>query len=214
MCGIAGVFHRSGDKLDPDVLVRMTRSLVHRGPDGEGYFLNGPRLGSWLEAGDAVSVRACIEGGRGDVGLGHRRLSIIDLSTGQQPLANEDGTVWVTFNGEIYNFHSLVAELEAKGHRFRTRSDTEVIVHAWEECGDGTEMSAYWDLAVMETHTASAERMIEELLGRLEEATKLRMISDVPLGAFLSGGVDSSAVVAMMARASAQPVRTNSISFS
>ncbi|PYM77699.1 MAG: asparagine synthase (glutamine-hydrolyzing) [Candidatus Rokuibacteriota bacterium] len=314
MCGIAGVLHRSGDKLDPDVLVRMTRSLVHRGPDGEGYFLNGPRPGSWLEAGDAVSVRACIEGGRGDVGLGHRRLSIIDLSTGQQPLANEDGTVWVTFNGEIYNFHSLVAELEAKGHRFRTRSDTEVIVHAWEEWGqeavkrfrgmfafalwderqqklwiardrvgkkplyylldedrlvfaseikailempgvsrdldlealsdylsllyipspktifrsirklpaahqlvvsrDRTELSAYWDLPFMETHTASAERMIEELLGRLEEATKLRMISDVPLGAFLSGGVDSSAVVAMMARASAQPVRTNSISFS
>ena len=70
------------------------------------------------------------------MGLGHRRLSIIDLSSGQQPLSNEDGTIWVTYNGEIYNYQSLVAELEAKGHRFRTRSDTEVVVHAWEEWGE------------------------------------------------------------------------------
>src|SRR4029077_7573490 len=125
MCGIAGVFHRSGDKVDPDVLVRMTRSIVHRGPTGGGYMVKGPRPGSWQGAGDPGSIRACIEGGRGDVGLGHRRLSIIDLSTGAQPISNEDGTVWVSFNGEIYNYQSLVPELEAKGHRFRTRSDTE-----------------------------------------------------------------------------------------
>jgi asparagine synthase (glutamine-hydrolysing) len=316
MCGIAGVFYRNGDKLDPDVLLRMTRSIVHRGPDGEGYFLNGPLPAAWQpELGrDALSVRAQIESGRGDVGLGHRRLSIIDLSTGQQPLANEDRTVWVSFNGEIYNFHSLVTELEAKGHRFRTRSDTEVIVHAWEEWGpqavkrfrgmfafalwderqqklwvvrdrvgkkplyylldedrfifaseikailempgvsrdldlealsdyfsllyvpspktifrsirklppahslvvsrDGAELSAYWDLPFPEPYQASADRMIDELLGRLDEATRLRMISDVPLGAFLSGGVDSSSVVALMAKASPTPVLTNSVSFS
>ncbi len=335
MCGIAGLFHRNGSPVDPDVLVRMTRTLTHRGPDEEGYFVNGrppvDALGG-LEAGKLGSsnhsrltihdsrahgapIRGTIAAGRGDVGLGHRRLSIIDLSSGQQPLSNEDGTVWVAFNGEIYNFQSLKKELEARGHRFRTHSDTETIVHAWEEWGEGAvqrfrgmfaialwderkqvlwlvrdrvgkkplyylvdderlvfgseikaileapgvdrdvdltalsdylsllyvpspksifrsirklppahyavvtadafEVRRYWDLAFTPCHDLPEERMMEELLGILDEATRLRMISDVPLGAFLSGGVDSSAVVALMARASdGRPVLTNSISFS
>jgi asparagine synthase (glutamine-hydrolysing) len=316
MCGIAGVLYRNGDKVDRDVLVRMTRSLSHRGPDDEGYFVNGPSPATWEgpepQAAPA-SVRGHIAGGSGNVGLGHRRLAIIDVSSGQQPLSNEDRTVWVTFNGEIYNFASLVAELEAKGHHFRTRSDTEVIVHAWEEWGEtavtrfrgmfafalwderrqllwlardrvgkkplyylldhdrlvfGSEIKAilempgvprdvdttavsdylsllyipggktafaairklpaahslvvgrdradltpYWDLSFAEPHQMSEERMMEDLLGLLDEATRMRMISEVPLGAFLSGGVDSSAVVAFMANSSLDPVMTNSISF-
>ena len=124
MCGIAGVFNRGGDKVDPQLLVRMTRTLAHRGPDEEGYFLNGRTPSVWAQSDTTryPTTRGAIDGGAGIVGLGHRRLAIIDLSSGQQPLSNEDETVWVTFNGEIYNFQSLVAELEARGHRFRTRS--------------------------------------------------------------------------------------------
>lgn len=88
-------------------------TLTHRGPDEEGYFINDKAF----------------------VGLGHQRLSIIDLATGQQPLSSEDGSVWISFNGEIYNFQDLIQELEAKGHQLRTKSDTEAIVHAWEEWG-------------------------------------------------------------------------------
>src|SRR5512135_3151107 len=112
MCGIAGIVTRA--KLtegDSDLLKRMTRLLNHRGPDGEGYYV------------DAHAA------------LGHRRLSIIDLDSGKQPMCNEDETVWVTFNGEIYNYLDLRKELVAKGHRFKTDSDTEVIVHLYEERG-------------------------------------------------------------------------------
>ncbi len=113
MCGIAGIFDLQGTRdIAPPVLEDMTRSLLHRGPDGEGYY---------REAG---------------VGLGHRRLAIIDLEGGVQPLFNEDHSVAVTYNGEIYNYQPLQKELEARGHRFRTRCDTEVIVHAWEEWGE------------------------------------------------------------------------------
>src|SRR5215207_9986613 len=109
MCGIAGIWHPDRRAVDPVALRRMTRMLVHRGPDAEGYYhADG-------------------------IGLGHRRLSIIDLATGQQPLSNEDGTCWVSFNGEIFNYVELREQLEQLGHRFRTRSDTEVIVHAYEE---------------------------------------------------------------------------------
>src|SRR5258706_7652906 len=112
MCGIAGIFDGSGRRaLDRGLIERMNSSLRHRGPDADGLH---------LEPGLA---------------LAHRRLSIIDLSTGQQPLYNEDGTVAVVFNGEIYNFQELVKELAACGHTFRTRSDTEVIVHGWEQWG-------------------------------------------------------------------------------
>src|SRR5436190_16959938 len=112
MCGIVGIFDTRGRReINRDLLARMNESQHHRGPD---------ECGLHTEAG---------------VGLGHRRLSIIDVSTGQQPLWNEDGSVVVIYNGEIYNFQELVPELVACGHRFRTHSDTEVIVHGWEQWG-------------------------------------------------------------------------------
>jgi asparagine synthase (glutamine-hydrolysing) len=293
MCGITGIVDSRGSRpIDGELLRAMNDSLYHRGPDEDGLH---------------------IEPG---VGLGHRRLSIIDLSTGQQPLFNEDGSVVVVFNGEIYNFHGLREELEACGHAFRTHSDTEVIVHAWEQWGRdcvrrfrgmfalalwdrnrgelflardrlgkkplyyavlpdglvlfGSEMKAllrhrglsravdplaveeyfslgyvadprcilssvrklppattlviargrpvpepvsYWDVSFRNVRAGSEGEALGALLERLDEATRLRMIADVPVGAFLSGGVDSSGVVAMMARASSQPVNTCSISF-
>ena len=318
MCGIAGVFRRDGSVVDPEVLVGMTRTLVHRGPDEEGYYRNaaGPSTldGAPFRTAPASAESSSTSSRRGHVGLGHRRLSIIDLASGQQPLCNEDGTVWIVFNGEIYNFPSLAAELTSRGHRFRTRSDTETIVHAYEEWGEsflsrlrgmfafalwderlerlllardrvgkkplyyalddrrvvfGSEIKAilaagdipreidptalsdylsllyvpapksifraihklpaahyaiidrsssavraYWDLSFHDTRTDSVTAKTDDLLASLEESTRMRMISEVPLGAFLSGGVDSSAVVALMARSSAQPVITNSIAFS
>src|SRR6476620_6546369 len=113
MCGIAGKFSFDAETpVDRERLAAMTDAVAHRGPDAHGYY-TAP-----------------------GIGLGHRRLSIIDLATGDQPLANEDGTVWVVFNGEIYNFADIRVELEAAGHRFRTHTDTEVIVHAYEQWGD------------------------------------------------------------------------------
>ena len=114
MCGIVGLFDMRGRRpIDRDLLERMTDALQHRGPDDAGYLV-AP-----------------------GIGLGHRRLSIIDLSPlGHQPLFNEDGTICVTYNGEIYNYRELVNELQARGHIFRSRCDTEVIVHAWEEWGE------------------------------------------------------------------------------
>lgn len=293
MCGIVGIFDtRGAGTVDRALLDKMNQSQFHRGPDEGGLF---------------------VEPG---VGLGHRRLSIIDLSSGQQPLFNEDGSVVVVFNGEIYNFQELVPELQAAGHVFRTRSDTEVIVHAWEEWGEacverfrgmfafalwdrnrqtlflardrlgvkplyyallpdgqlifGSELKAllvhpgltreidaravedyfaygyvpepktiydsalklppghtltvragaplpaprqYWDIPFKPLPALSEGDAAEELIDRLREAIKIRLISEVPLGAFLSGGVDSSAVVAMMAQVSGGAVNTCSISF-
>ncbi len=293
MCGITGLFDtRTRRDFGRALLQRMNDSQAHRGPDGEGLH---------LEPG---------------VGLGHRRLSIIDVATGQQPLFNEDGSVVVVFNGEIYNYQSLIPELQALGHTFHTRSDTEVIVHAWEAWGErcvdrfrgmfafalydrnqetlfmardrlgvkplyysvladgtllfGSELKSllvhpglvrsldpcavedyfalgyvaeprtilegtrklspghrltirrgqplpepveYWDVRFAPGSALSMEDACAELDHRLEESVRLRMISEVPLGAFLSGGVDSSAVVATMARISADPVNTCSISF-
>src|SRR4051812_13856603 len=111
MCGITGIFSFDGSPVDPARLQSMTASLGHRGPDGSGVLLNGP------------------------IGLGHRRLSIIDIDGGRQPMSNADHTVHIVFNGEVYNFIELRVELEAEGHRFKTRSDTEVIVHAYEQWG-------------------------------------------------------------------------------
>ncbi len=294
MCGITGIFDtRNRRELSRELLNRMNESQHHRGPDEGGLHLE-PGLG-----------------------LGHRRLSIIDLSTGQQPLFNEDGSVVVVFNGEIYNFQELVPELEALGHVFHTRSDTEVIVHAWEAWGDacvrrfrgmfafalwdrnqetlflardrlgvkplfyallpdgqllfGSELKslmahpglgrdidpcaveeyfalgyvaeprtifrgakklppahtlqlrrgqplaeprAYWHVRFTLDAQLTDSEACEELNARLRESVRLRMISEVPLGAFLSGGVDSSAVVAMMAGLSSEPVNTCSIAFS
>lgn len=293
MCGITGIFDLEGRReFDRDLVTRMNDSQTHRGPDEAGLH---------LEPG---------------VALGHRRLSIIDLSTGQQPLFNEDGSVVVVFNGEIYNFQKLVPELQALGHIFRTHSDTEVIVHAWEAWGEacvdrfrgmfafalwdrnqakffvardrfgvkplyyafldsgelvfGSELKSlmqhpglprqidplavedyfaygyvpeprtifkgvhklppgfvmtarcgqprplpkqYWDMPFAPVGIGSLEEAEEELVARLRDSIRLRMIADVPLGAFLSGGVDSSAVVAMMAGQSREPVNTCSIAF-
>ncbi len=293
MCGITGIFHtQARHEVDAALLERMNQSLFHRGPD-EGGLHREPGLG-----------------------LGHRRLSIIDLSTGQQPLFNEDHSVVVVFNGEIYNFAELARELAAAGHVFRTHSDTEVIVHGWEQWGEqcverfrgmfafalwdrnrdtlflardrlgkkplyysllpdgqfifGSELKAlllhgglkreiephaveeyfaygyipdprtilrnvfklppahtltlkrgqplpapreYWDVPFKPLAPMREADAAVELIERLREAVKIRMISEVPLGAFLSGGVDSSAVVAMMAGLSPEPVNTCSISF-
>lgn len=281
---------RGDDIIDADSVHRMCQTIVHRGPDDEGVYTRGP------------------------AGLGMRRLSIIDLSGGKQPIHNEDESIWVVFNGEIYNFPELRSELEARGHHFYTRSDTEVIVHLYEESGAdcvkklrgmfaialydecqgtlllardrlgkkplhyaihegrlyfGSEIKAilavrpdlaeidpegllqyfyfgyisdplsafrkihklpaghlaefrngeikvrqYWDLPEYGTHAEiSEEECLQQLEKRLQEAVRIRLISDVPLGALLSGGVDSSIVVALMARESAKPVQTFSIGF-
>jgi asparagine synthase (glutamine-hydrolysing) len=291
MCGIAGMVQsRPEGTVSEAVIHRMCETLVHRGPDDEGIFV------------------------KGGVGLGMRRLSIIDLPGGHQPVFNEDKTVCVVFNGEIYNFLELRSEMERRGHRFSTHSDTEVIVHLYEEYGakcvqklrgmfafalyddhagrillvrdrlgkkplhyavlNGTLLFAseikailavrpelakvhppallqymyfgyvpdpatafeaicklpaghllefengkvrvrqYWDLPEYGTHDpASEEEVLEELEQRLAEAVRIRMIADVPLGVMLSGGTDSSTIVALMARASSRPVKTFSIGF-
>jgi len=292
MCGIAGIVGTTPDTIvDPRIIRLMCQAIVHRGPDDEGTYV------------------------KDGVGLGMRRLSIIDLGGGRQPIHNEDKTVWVVFNGEIYNFPELRPELEARGHRFYTNSDTEVIVHLYEDLGSdcvqklrgmfafalyderrrslliardrlgkkplhyalvqgrlffGSEIKAilaaapelrdlnreallkyfyfgyipdpetafarihklppghllkfamgqikirqYWNLPTYGTHEPpSEEECLEELDRRLAEAVRIRLISDVPLGALLSGGVDSSIVVGLMARAHSGPVRTFSIGFS
>lgn len=298
MCGILGILNANGEPVDRGNILSMAAVMSHRGPDGEGAYCDGP------------------------VGLAHRRLSIIDLSGGAQPMSNEDGSVWITFNGEIYNFPDLKRDLEAKGHRFRTRSDTEAIVHAYEEYGpdcvkrlrgmfafgiwdarkrrlflardrmgkkplhyfsdgkrfifaseikaivqdrgvpreidpealvdyftymyipfprtifrsvrklppahwmtvsldgaeaDGSplriESQAYWDLRYSPDPSPSEEEWIAGLRDKIAEAVRIRLMSEVPLGAFLSGGVDSSVVVAAMAAAQEQPVKTFSIGF-
>ena len=293
MCGLVGIFDpRGGAPIDRLLLDRMNRTQSHRGPDGEGMHV-AP-----------------------GIGLAHTRLAIIDLATGAQPMFNEDGKVVVVYNGEIYNFREVREELRACGHRFRSASDTEVIVHAWEEWDEAcvahfrgmfafalwderqrtlflardrlgikplhyailpggqllfaSELKAllahpdlprridpcaledylaygympdpktiyrdvcklrpghwlrwrvgqaaprqerYWRLRFAARQRLSVRRAAEELLERLDEAVALRMVADVPLGAFLSGGVDSSAVVAMMSRRSATPVNTCSIGF-
>ncbi len=293
MCGITGIFDtRGGREISSVVLERMNNAQHHRGPD-EGSLHTEPGLG-----------------------FGHRRLSIIDIATGQQPLFNEDGSVVVVFNGEIYNYQQLIPELQALGHVFHTKSDTEVIVHAWEQWGEdcvlrfrgmfafvlwdrnrqslfmardrlgvkplyyallddatllfGSELKSllahgglkrdidphaveeyftlgyvaeprsifrqalklapghsllirrgqplpepreYWRLRFTLDNPIGAEDAAIELVRRLTESVKLRMIAEVPLGAFLSGGVDSSAVVALMAGLSGGPVNTCSMAF-
>jgi asparagine synthase (glutamine-hydrolysing) len=293
MCGIVGIFDTRGSgQIDVDLLSHMNQSQFHRGPVEGGLHIE-PGLG-----------------------LGHRRLSIIDLDTGQQPLFNEDDSVGIVFNGEIYNFRALARELAALGHTFRTRSDTEVIVHAWEQWGEacvsrlrgmfsfalwdrrqqclllardrlgikplfyamlddghfifGSELKSlltcaalprtldpyaveeyfalgyvaeprtiyqrarklapghlmrvmrgqgdpvqcqYWDVPFEQQPAASEEAVADELVERLREAVGSHLVADVPLGAFLSGGVDSSAVVAMMAGLGQGQVSTSSIGF-
>jgi len=224
MCGIAGVANRGDAWPEGELLRRMADRMVHRGPDEDGFFV-----------------------GRG-IGLAFRRLRVIDLETGHQPQMNEDGSVRVVFNGEIYNHRELRAGLEARGHRFSSRSDTEVLVHLWEEHGpgmlshlNGMFALALWDdrqrtlllardrigikplvwgptpegiafgseiRCVLEAREEGA-RLLRELL---EDAVQLRQVADVPLGAFLSGGVDSTAIVGLMTGSEAN-VRTFSIGF-
>ncbi len=290
MCGITGIL-RFKEAVGQEEIERMTAVLSRRGPDGAG---------TWLEGG---------------VAIGHRRLSIIDLETGRQPMCNEDGTVWITYNGELYNFLELRQELISTGHTFRTHSDTEVIIHAYEEWGDdcvcrfrgmfafaivdkrqqrlfiardqlgikplvyyaadgifafASEIQAlrqirgvkldldlqsldhylflqyipaprtvfqqmqklppahrmsvtfagkieeprqYWSIAFTPDNTKSEAEWLEELDQVLRDSVKAHLVADVPFGAFLSGGVDSSAVVAYMAQILDRPVKTFSIGF-
>ena len=290
MCGIAGILGFDQRPVFPSELRRMCNAMSHRGPDDEGVYL------------------------RNDVGLGMRRLSIIDLKTGRQPISNEDGSIHVVFNGEIYNFEELRQGLEARGHSFRTSTDTEAIVHLYEEHGDrcvdslrgmftfalwderrrllllardrlgikplyytvadgrllfASELKAllqlpdiertldwgsvhhlftslhtpqtesiiegvrklapghilvarsdgrlriepYWDVTFAPDRDRSEAWFAERLRELLEESVRLHLVSDVPLGAFLSGGIDSSSVVAAAARLTSGPVKTFSIGF-
>ena len=297
MCGICGqVLFDPEARVDPAELRRMTEAIIHRGPDSDGYYLEDT------------------------VGLGMRRLRIIDLETGEQPIANEDGSLWIVFNGEIYNYVELRPELEARGHVFRTRSDTETILHLYEDYGpeclehlngmyafaiwdrrrrelfiardrlgikplfyavqpggrlifgseiksllqtdisrepdylglhdylslfyvptprsafkeihklppghwlrcraDGTvQIERYWDVPFPTEGTGPrSERQpraayVEQIRHLLRESVRRQLRSDVPLGVFLSGGLDSTSVVAFMSELLDQPVRTFSIGF-
>jgi asparagine synthase (glutamine-hydrolysing) len=290
MCGICGVTGPDSAAIPMELVQRMARTMRHRGPDDEGYH---------FESG---------------VGLGFQRLSIVDLPGGAQPLSNEDDRLWLVFNGEIYNFQALRQSLESTGrHRFKTRSDTEVILHLYEDHGErcvdflrgmfsfaiwdnqkkslfiardrmgkkplyytqaggcflfASELRAllqhpavkktvdpaaidlyltyqyipspwtifegikklppahtllwttnsltikrYWDPAFSPKTTLSFREGQDQMMVKLREATALRMFSDVPMGAFLSGGIDSSAIVGLMSEASTRPVQTFSIGF-
>jgi asparagine synthase (glutamine-hydrolysing) len=290
MCGINGVFHYRGGSADLALIERQACAQRHRGPDDAGVWSDG------------------------SVAFGHRRLSIVDLSPGgHQPMANEDESVWVTYNGELYDWPRLRPALAARGHRFRGNSDTESLLHLYEDHGtgmfehlrgmfafalfdrtnrrlvlgrdrfgvkplyyhddgrriafaselkaltmdpsvprevdetavadyltfqyvpgprtiwkgvrklspshflvadaDGVRLSRYWALPSGEDNGLAFDECRERLVELLADAVKVRLLSDVPLGAFLSGGIDSSVVVAMMARASGKPVQTFSIGF-
>ena len=161
MCGIAGgIWTRPELALESSVLVRMTNALRHRGPDDQGVYEAGYHLRPPYEPQPGIA-------------LGHRRLSIIDLATGGQPMSNEDGSVWITFNGEIYNYQDLRHRLEGSGHKFRTDSDTETIVHLYEDEGpecfshlNGMFAVAIWD--------ANRRRLV---LGRPQSAATVRLLS-------------------------------------
>lgn len=289
MCGIVGIVRPRSAAIDEPLLRRMCDAIKHRGPDDDGFYING------------------------QAGLGMRRLSIIDVAGGQQPIANQDGTAWIVFNGEIYNYLDLRAQLEKLGHVFHTNSDTEVVVHAYDQYGtdcpkhlrgmfafaiwdertkelflardrvgkkpllyaqvDGdllfaSEFSAlllhpkvgrevdtqalhyylsfmcvpapltayrgirklepghtlrwrngeittqqYWQPDFSNKIKITEEEAGERAVALLRDAVKVRLMSEVPLGAFLSGGIDSSAVVALMSEESSEPVKTFSIGF-
>lgn len=290
MCGICGVYYcRGGDPNEPDPTRAMAAAIPHRGPDAEGFHATGR------------------------VRFGHRRLEIIDLEGGVQPMSNDDESVWITFNGEVFNFMELREELEARGRRFRTRSDTEVLVRAYEEYGtsmveklrgqfafaiydardesmllardrlgikplyyrveegrvlfaseikailpaldapppvdatavvdyftylyvpapktifegirklepghvlevkpDRVEDRRYWDLEFEPEPVADEAALCREIVDRLREAVRIRLVSDVPIGAFLSGGIDSSAVAALMAEERGSAIDTFSVGF-
>jgi asparagine synthase (glutamine-hydrolysing) len=289
MCGISGIIYRDRDRCVSFAdLKRMCGTLIHRGPDEDGFFV------------------------KRNVGLGMRRLKVIDLVTGRQPISNEDGSIWIIFNGEIYNYPELRRQLEEKGHTFSTHTDTETIVHAYEEYGEncvanlngmfafaiwdgrieklflardrigvkplyyfvddeclvfGSELKAilecrhvprtidrqaldafltfeyipaplsifsevkkllpghllilqngkvstrqYWDLQYNRL-AGDEQELSQALYDLLKDAVRMRLISDVPLGAFLSGGIDSSSLVCLMTELMDRPVKTFSIGF-
>ncbi|HEY8412734.1 MAG TPA: asparagine synthase (glutamine-hydrolyzing), partial [Pyrinomonadaceae bacterium] len=289
MCGIVGLVRNDGKAIDEALLTRMCNAVRHRGPDDDGFYVNGA------------------------VGLAMRRLAIIDLKSGQQPIHNQDRSAWIVFNGEIYNYLELREKLEKLGHTFYTNSDTEAIVHAYDQYGVdcpkhlrgmfafaiwnekteelflardrvgkkpllyalvngqlifGSEFSAlllhpdisrdiqpealdyylsfmcipapltayrairklepghwlrwrkgeietqrYWQPDFTKKLDIDEEEAGERTVAMLRDAVKVRLMSEVPLGAFLSGGIDSSAVVALMAQESSEPVKTFSIGF-
>jgi len=292
MCGICGIFHSDrAQAVNRDLLLTMNRQIVHRGPDDDGFFVDG------------------------NAGLAMRRLSIIDIQTGHQPLSNEDGSVWITFNGEIYNYQDLRKQLQESGHRYRTQSDTETIVHLYEEYGrdcvqhlrgmfafaiwdrsnrslfiardrlgikplyyryDGRtllfgseiktilsypgvtpeferstlaeylafgyisgeqtmyagirklmpghiltvdeegklETSSYWDLTVKaDDDSQPREYYVRQYREKLEQCVASHLMSDVPLGVFLSGGLDSSAVAALTTKIRKEPIETFSVGY-
>jgi asparagine synthase (glutamine-hydrolysing) len=289
MCGICGIYSFKGEPVDRELLNKMTLIMKHRGPDGQGQLVDG------------------------EVGLGHRRLSIIDLEGGAQPIGNEDSTLQIVFNGEIYNFVELRRELEAYGHNFKTRSDTEVIVHAYEQWGKecvrrfngmfafalwnshrrelflardhlgikplyyvdlgsrvlfaseikallqdpdcpreidvealaelftfryvpspktlfkgirklppghrltlssrGIEEERFWDWVPRIREECDESALIEEYCALLEDTVRLQLRSDVPLGLFLSSGVDSGVLLAIMSKYSSAPVKAFTIGF-
>jgi asparagine synthase (glutamine-hydrolysing) len=290
MCGITGLVNYDRQRpVDPEILARMNEVIRHRGPDSDGFYLQKP------------------------VGLAIRRLAVIDLVAGDQPISNEDGSVWLVFNGEIYNYQELRSRLERMGHRFRTHSDTETIVHLYEEYGtacvdflrgmfafalwdqrrarlllardrlgkkplyyaehDGAllfgselkcllqypefprrpdltaidlflalqyvpdplsafqgvqklpaahrlvwedgkiQIERYWELNYEPKIEEPTAQLEEELLRRLEEAVRIRLVSDVPLGVHLSGGIDSSVVTALAAKLTSRPIKTFSMGF-
>src|SRR5580765_5065407 len=289
MCGIVGIVRNDGKEVDKDLLGRMCDAIRHRGPDDDGFYVNG------------------------SVGLAMRRLAIIDLKSGQQPIHNQDSSAWIVFNGEIYNYLELREKLEKLGHKFYTNSDTEAIVHAYDQYGVdcpkhlrgmfafaiwnertqelflardrvgkkpllyalvngqlvfGSEFSAillhpdvskeirpeaidcylsfmcvpapltayraikklepghslrwrkgevkterYWQPDFSKKLDISEEEAGERTIEILRDAVKVRLMSEVPLGAFLSGGIDSSAVVALMSQESSEKVKTFSIGF-
>ena len=312
MCGICGeIDFKNSVRIEP--IRRMCRVLTHRGPDDEGMVLI--KGDQYLEIKYFQTLPSSVNGF--DVALGHRRLSIIDLSeAGHQPMCNEDASVWIVFNGEIYNFQEIKERLEKKGHLFKSKSDTEVILHSYEEWGveclshfrgmfafaiwdsrlqqlfmardrlgekplvyfrqnghfafaseikallqvpdverkvndtaihhyltyqyvpspdtifegmqklppahyllydrDGNlKIERYWKLHFNSTHQTypDLQELNDRIRTELEESVRLRLISDVPLGAFLSGGVDSSLIVGIMAKLSGRPVKTFSIGF-
>jgi asparagine synthase (glutamine-hydrolysing) len=291
MCAICGIINFDhSEPVDAGVVSKMTQTLIHRGPDDDGFFVEGP------------------------AGLGFRRLSIIDLSGGHQPIFNEDASIAIVFNGEIYNYRDLAAQFATAGHTFKTRSDTETILHAYEEYGDdcvrhlrgmfafaiwdrrrrrllmardrlgvkplyyyrngrflgfaseikallqipgvprevdpdafdqflslryvpgprtmfkgifrlqpghtlvvddsGVHIRKYWDIDFSATNSASPRQIAERFEELVEESVRLRLISEVPLGVFLSGGLDSSAILATMSKvASGQQVKTFSVGY-
>ncbi len=301
MCGIAGILNLKGEPVPKEALEKMCRKMKHRGPDDEGIYISNPKSRN--------------RNSKLSLGLGHTRLSIIDLSiSAHQPMCNEDTTIWLSMNGEIYNYVELSSDLKKKGHKFKSSSDAEVIIHLYEELGKNcvkelrgmfafaiwdereetlflardrvgkkplvysfkngnltfaSELAAliesgkvdketnkeaihdylsygyipapltiyegvyklppgctltlkkdsdpiienYWNLDFSSKIKISEEDAADELLHRLKSAVKMRLRSDVPLGAFLSGGIDSSAVVALMSELSESKIKTFSIGF-